>query len=850
MIIGIALGVAVVVAIDTANEAANKAFELSTEVVTGKATHQIRGGPVGIDEKLYVDLKRSGVLDTATPVISEYVSSPQLDGATMQLLGIDPYSDASFRNYFNSGGSNHSGIVRSENLAEFLTQPATVLISSDIAKRFGLKPCSVDEKSCRIQIEVSGKLMTVYIVGLIEPYNAISRRALQSIILSDISTAQELTGRIGKLDWIDVILPTHCVSNENFISKTFPDCSQLLTSKMPPGITIQTVETRTGSLREMSAAFRLNLTALSLLALVVGLFLIYNTMTFSVVQRRTLFGIMRCLGVTRRELFVLIMTEATITGLIGSLIGLLLGILMGQGAVRLVSETLNDLFFVVTVRGVQLPISSLIKGGLLGIFATILTAVPPALEAGSVPPNIALVRSGLESKARKILGLSAFVGVFLILLAIGLFLLPTKDLIVSFTGTFTFVIGFALLAPFFTQILMHFFVIPTGIIWGSLGRMAPRNILSTLSRTSVAIASLMVAISVTIGVSIMVSSFRYTVIQWLAQTLTGDIYISLPSVTSTQSFFELDPLVLQRLNEFPYADNIYVLRSIDVDSPNGIIHIAATSNPQVSIERSYVRVIGPIEMLPAGMKRGGVIISEPLSNRLGNITPGSELVLYTDVGETGFPVLGIYNDYASTLGTVLMDLEVYRNYWQDNAVTAAAINVGPEVNIEEATQELQRTLSPIQRVVVRPNQLLRAEVLEVFDRTFSITRAMQLLATTVAFVGILSALLSIELERQREMGILRSLGLTIKQLWTLILLETGLIGTTAGLLALPVGYILSIILVHIINWRSFGWTLQMLVQPDPFLRAFEISIIAALLAGLYPAYRVTSMVTSQALRNE
>ena len=163
---------------------------------------------------------------------------------------------------------------------------------------------------------------------------------------------------------------------------------------------------------------------------------------------------------------------------------------------------------------------------------------------------------------------------------------------------------------------------------------------------------------------------------------------------------------------------------------------------------------------------------------------------------------------------------------------------------------LQASLAPIQSLLVRPNRALRQDVLVVFDRTFAITGALQLLATIVAFIGVLSALLSLELERQRELGILRAVGLTVRQLWGLIMLETGLMGAVAGLLAMPTGYVLALILVYIINRRSFGWTLQMQVLPGPFIQALAVAVIAALLAGIYPAWRMSRKTEADAMRFE
>jgi putative ABC transport system permease protein len=360
----------------------------------------------------------------------------------------------------------------------------------------------------------------------------------------------------------------------------------------------------------------------------------------------------------------------------------------------------------------------------------------------------------------------------------------------------------------------------------------------------------MVAVSVTIGVSVMVSSFRYTVIQWLAQTLQGDIYISPAGVASGRSQTAIDPQVITVLRGSPAIQEIYALRSLDVPSPSGPIHIAATDNPHVAAERAYLWRKGSSADIQRGLATGGVILSEPLANRLGVTAASPSLALQTATGVQEFPILGVYYDYASVQGSALMALDVYRSRWQDAGVTAIALQLQPGADPEVLSESLKSSLTPVQSLVIRPNQELRREVLAVFDRTFAITGAMQLLATLVAFIGVLSALLSVELERQRELGILRAVGLTVRQMWGLMMLETGLIGAAAGLFAMPVGLILAVILIYIINLRSFGWTLQMDLLPQPFIQALLIALLAALLAGVYPAIRLGRLSISRAIRSE
>lgn len=839
MILGITLGVAVVIAVDLANASAMRAFTLSAEAVAGRATHQIVGGPLGLDEKIYVNLKKSGVIEAAAPVISEYVSSPELGGTLIQLLGIDPFADYPFRDYLRSESEGQK-VLSVINLIDFLTKPGAILISENLASRYNLDRCIETMDGCEISLEILGEIKSAVIVGVLKPDNELSRRALENMIISDIATAQELSGNIGRIDHIDLILP------ENKQDVLAEQIRQLL----PADARLVTVESRQGTVQEMTSAFRINLTALSLLALVVGLFLIYNTITFSVVQRRPLFGVMRCLGVTRKEIFTLVLFEAFTTGLIGSALGILIGLVLGQGAVRLVTQTINDLYFVLNVQDIQVAVSSLVKGSLLGIVATVLTAIPPAREATFSPPRAALSRSGLENKARRAVHMAAILGGIALVIGSVILLSPTRSLVLSFVGTFTVIIGFAMEAPLATMLLMRLAAPPLGKVWGSLGRMAPRDVVSSLSRISIAVAALMVAISVTIGVSLMVSSFRSTVVIWLEQTLQGDIYISAPNQTATQTTAPLNPEVVRTLESIPDASQLFLLRSVNVDSPFGETHVAAASNPTVAGERRYLATTVPEEAILAEMQRGAVIISEPYANRTGITSPGGELTLYTDRGAATFPIVGIYYDYSSTQGTVLMLLDTYRKYWNDTAITAAALKLASEDDLDETINQLNLSLSPIQRLEIRANQALREEVLRVFDRTFTITGALQILATIVAFIGVLSALLSVELERQRELGILRAVGLTARQLWGLILLETGLMGAVAGILALPTGYVLALILVHIINRRSFGWTLQMQASADPFLLALLVAIGAALLAGVYPVARMSRMLTAEAIRYE
>src|SRR6266508_3733223 len=311
------------------------------------------GIALGVAESLYVRLRTDpqwrNRLESA-PLVIGYAVSPQLGEVPFTLLGIDPYAEAPFRSYLGTQQQ-----TRPEAIASLLMVPGAILLSAPTAQRYGLQPCSHTalDDSCRVTLSINGETRHAYLTGLLEPSDDFSRRALDTLILTDISTAQSLTSTGGKLSQIDLILP------DNFDSTA-------LSVALPAGTLLVTSEMRNSQVAEMTAAFRVNLTALSLLALVVGIFLIYNAMTFSVVQRRPLFGTLRSIGYTREQVFGMVLGEAALVGALGAGLGLGLGVLLGQGAVQMVTQTINDLYFVLSVQDISIPVSSLIKGGLTG----------------------------------------------------------------------------------------------------------------------------------------------------------------------------------------------------------------------------------------------------------------------------------------------------------------------------------------------------------------------------------------------------------------------------------------------------------------------------------------------------
>ncbi|MDX2075751.1 MAG: FtsX-like permease family protein [bacterium] len=836
-ILGVALGVAMVIAIDVANGSAQRAFDLSAQSISGNATHQIIGTSDSLSTTLFDQIRVDLGLRTSAPIVEEYVRGVQLGNQTLRLLGVDPFSEAPFRPYLTSVDVDNENTDDSafEALNAFIAEPNTVLMSETLAGRYGI---AIGDS---ITLRVGTTTADVRVVGMLRPNDDLSEQALDDLLIADIATAQELVGRPDTLTRIDLILPTD--NTDEWVSQ--------IEAILPSGAQLTPTSRNVGTLAQMTGAFELNLQALSLLALVVGVFLIYNTVTFSVVQRRPMLGILRSLGATKYQIFSLILGEAVVLALVGTLLGLGLGIIFGRFAVNIVAQTISDLYFTVNVQRINVAPFTLIKGASIGIFASLVAAALPAYLATRTPPAGVMRRSDQEQSARALLPYITLAAIGLLIIGVLLLQIPTQDIIISFVALFAIVVGGAFFTPIVLVGMMTIATPIMGRLFGVVGRMGARAVVQSLSRTSVAVAALTIAVSVIVGVSVMIASFRSTVSVWLENTLGSDIYVSPPLLTSNRSTVDVDASIRDIIRTVEGVDRLSASRSISVSAPDfpdfppaNLIAV----DFDISNNRRLAWTTAPNGDWWSALEAGGVMVSEPFAYRR-NIQQGDSLRLLTDRGIQTFPIVGVYYDYSTDQGTVYMTDGVYRSFYDDPYISSVGIFITPDADIDVVMTNIRDALGDTD-LLVQANRDLRAGVFTIFDNAFSITIALRLLATVVAFIGILSALLSLQLENTRQYGVLRANGMTPRQLWQFTLIQTGLMGIVAGTLALPIGLALAMVLLFVINVRSFGWTMDFYFMPEEFVLAFLVAVVAAFLAGIYPAWRMSRLQTSQALRSE
>jgi putative ABC transport system permease protein len=875
---GVALGVAVVAAMFIAIDSAKRGFDHANEAVFGNVTHVLRGGPGGIDERLFTQMRLLWPTINAAPVVQGQIAMGRgEDRRSLQLMGIDPFADVNFRSY--------SLPPKSKVLRKFVSKPRTVVVSEQMATREGL---AVNDK---VPIRVAGRLVELRVLAVLGGLNELQDAALDQVLLVDIATAQEVLGMTGKLSRIDLSVPesflglidlsapgsllgsasglsrdlsrglggtsaSHGAAGVEYSNSRRRSVDAALQAALPAGVGVAPGSARTTVREQITHAFYLNLHMLSVLALVVGLFIIYNAMSFSVVQRRTLFGTLRAIGVSGREVLLVVLIEAAVLAVVATLVGVPLGVVLADVLLGLVTRSVEDLYFLSAVRAVHVDAYVLMPAIGLGVVGSLLAALVPALEATAIPARAAMSPSHLERRVRAALPMLAGAGLCAALLSAVLLAADHRALISAFAALFALVVSAVLFTPALTSGLLRGFQSVLPVRAGSIALMALRGVRAGLSRSSVAVAALMVALATTVGVAVMVSSFRISLHDWLHATLRADIYVGVAGRGMTAT---LPARMRERIAMLAQVQSVAVARDVTISTDRGEINLKAmTETPDLYRGLSMTQTIAHPATggSAAGAQRRAwqaltrvdtALISESLAWRL-LLSVGEVVRLNTSSGAQPVRVVGIFRDYASDRGLMIMGIKAYQTLFKDMGVSGLAISL-------DSGADTQRTIAALHLVVGEETQIrvlaqsrIREASIAIFDRTFAITRVLQWLATLVACVGVLSALMALALERSKEMAVLRAQGLTRGELLILLQIQSVAMGLIAGVLSLPLGTLMALVLTHVINRRAFGWGVEFHLPLEVLAHTMLVAVCAAVLAGLYPAWRLSRSNPANALR--
>mgnify|MGYP005832433395 CR=1 FL=1 len=802
-LMGIALGVGIVVAVQLINDSALASFSSTVDFLSGRATHSIVSKFGRIDENLFNRVWSSPRIVAASPVITVMAHTLETSGEPLQFVGIDPFLDRDFRALIPGQGDETA-------FQRFLSGPVPgVYIAASVAKRFRLTPGD------KLTILTAGIRKEASVLGTI-PSSGMP--GSESLVVLDIAAAQELFGRTGHLDRIDIIVRP----GDQDVLAGFPEYLALT----------DTNEKKT-LLKSMLYSFQLNLAAMSLLALFVGLFLIYNFSMFSVLSRREDLSLLRVLGAHRRELLAAFFAESMVLGVSGSIIGILFGYVVAWLSMEKVSSTISELYFQVYPHQVQLTASVVWSGLGVGFFATIIGTGLPAFEVAGAPPALGVKRQTIEDRTHNIKGLLLALGLAFGAISTIASWASRISIFWGFVSAFAMTLAFALFTPSFLSLFSHYTGLWLRRIPGMLHIfLAARTISASLSRTSIAVAALAVALSMTIGVDTMIGSFRKSVDAWLEGALQGDLYIS-PATTkwahslpeSLVQYLRHDPRVeaLERYSTYSFMVNgrPAKLRVIDAAVLRGRARFTFLQGRNGAWDR---------------LENGEVFISESFAFRF-SLKVGDLVEISTPLGPQSFKVAAVIRDYSSDQGTIQIDRSVYEAIWHDSSVQSVALFLRPGASAAEVRETIVALFPGLEQSFAS-NTTMRSDILAIFDKTFAPTATLKGVSLLVALLGIATALMAIFIERSRDMTVLTYLGLSPKDLAKVNVAQALLMGLASFLISILCGLILAWIIIESINYRSFGWSVDAYFHPSVFVRTLLLTALACLTASVYPTLRI------------
>ncbi len=810
-LVAIALGVALGLAVQLIHAAALDEFGRGMRLVAGEADLQLVGPREGFDEAVFAVLAARPEVAVASPVLEIETRLPGRDD-TLRILGVDLFRVLRVQPGLvplAEGGNDEDGrfaALQARNL--FLSDDARARLEQPLRGQDGaIQPPALAAGEVRVQSGVSG--FRLRLAGRVPG-------AAGPLGVMDIGGAQQVFDRLGVLTRVDLKL----------VDGLSPQVGiDALSPLLPPGLALRVPEAAASEVGTLSRAYRVNLTMLAAIALLTGGFLVFSTQLLSVARRRREFALLRALGLERRELMQGLLAEGAAVGLIGGAIGVALGHVLAGGAFRLVGGDLGAGFF----RGLLpelsfdpvLSVGYLLRGVLAGVAGTWL----PAREAARVAPARAL-RAGEGERAglpqAQVRGGTALA--MLVLAVLACLLPPVAGIPVGGYAAVVFVLAAAVLAlPALARQVLPLLGRSRGVSW----RLAHARLSATPGQAVVASAGVVTSVALAVSMAIMVSSFRVSVDDWLAQVLPADLYVR--ASTSAGSGY-LDAEALARIAAIPGVASVDTtrlanLRLSDDEPLFSVLARKASGNWGLPL------VSGSMAPTPGGDALPPIWVSEAAADRH-RLREGSRFELPLGGRLHAFRVAGVWRDYARQHGAALIDSNDYIALTGDARINDAALRVEAGSTPAAVAEALRATFGAEHITIALPGEI-RALSLEIFDRTFLITYLMEAVAVVIGLFGIATTFAALATTRQGEFGMLRHLGFTRGEIGRLIALEGALtagLGVLAGLIA---GGAIAWVLIEIINRQSFHWSMDLAV---PWLAvavfACSLVVLAAVVARL------------------
>jgi putative ABC transport system permease protein len=823
LILTIALGVGVMLAIELAGNAATGSFRSSVTIMEDDGDLEVTGLG-GVPDRVVGLLAAFPDRLQISPRIEDFATIAE-NGELVPLVGLDLVSEWSQarQDRETNGLAPPQG---SNDLLGDLVQKDSIWISSHL----GYQPGS------RISLMINDHTHQFTVRGILRGMKT------ADFIVMDLAVAQQEVGRLGKVDRVVIKTPDGRFSSE---------WQERLKPILPNGVVLRPITEHIQENGKILAAFVFNLRMLSYVALVVGAFLIYNAIAISVARRRGEIGIARALGASRWTVVLGFLGQAATLGLVGSSLGLLVGRLLADGAVRLMAATVHSFYVNNQSADIELKPGAVLFAFAAGIAVALISAVVPAREASFVPPAdaMALARREYVTSIRKgrLLLLALVVAAGAAISARGP-MIASRPLF-GYLSAALLIGVLALATPALVSAVLNVSTRLLKYVFGAEALLACRTLAGSLHRTSILVGALATAIALMTSVGILIGSFRETVRFWINSQLPSDLYLrpAVPFGPDYHPTFSAD--TVERIAHLPVVSGIGRLRSYETSYQGLPATVMGLDLNVLRLYRSSDFFSGRAQedVLHELAQPDVAIVGEPFANQR-NLRIGDTILLPLGENQAAFRIADIYYDYACERGCVVLSWNTLLHYLPDPAASRLCVDIAPNVSLDAARAQIQKAAG--RNVLIFSSREIRTDALDLFDRTFAITYAMEAVAIIVAIAGVAGALLALVIDRRREFGLLRFLGATHPQILRVVLFEAGLLGILANLAGLFLGFFLSLVLIYDINKQSFGWTIQFHSPIVLLLISISGVYLVTILAALYPARIAGKLAPVEVLHDE
>jgi putative ABC transport system permease protein len=836
---GICLGVAAIVSVGIVNKSVTRSFEDSINRVTGRAALQVTGAASGFPEDLINRVQNVPGVEYAVPVIDTQGILVGAREQSLMILGIDVLQDGNIRDYRLA---DDNADIPDPLL--FLARPDSILLTKELADREGIKI----EQTIRVQT-VRG-IKTFRVRGLLNPEGP-AKTMGGNIAVMDYPAAQLAFGKEGRIDRIDVSL---------LRGEDLDTVRSRIQRSLPEGYKVVTPEGRTRQVELLISHFQKNINLISFIAVFVGMYLIYNAVSIAVVQRRKEIGILRALGAMRRQIIALFLGETFVMAVIGSGFGIGIGILFAKLSVGAVGRTVSELYVRTSVSDISVSWTNLIAGFATGLIASLAAALFPAFASTRITP-LSAIRSIPYTNEGFLTGillkvaaasLVTLAGAFLVLYGIFEESPLLHNRASMFAASICLLLGISLAMPTALQGFLAIYRQTLAHHIGAAGRLAGLNLQKNITRNAVAAAAIFYGISVFVSSAGIIYSTKQSVMEWIDSYVRGDIIVTSghPIATTGSQNIPMPVEMWKDIEAVPGVLSADPVRKIYIDYKDKrilLLVLDVTRRIQYSpFKLAQGKREDMARLLP---NQNYIAVNEALAAQE-HVRPGDTMIIPTPEGPIPFMVAVINVDYSSDSGSILMDMYTYRRYWKEYLADAFSVRVTSKVRLVSVRDEIAKRFGNDRKLFVLPALEFRNEIRKVIDQGFAINDAINIITMLIACLGIIVTLLASVLERTREIGILRSIGMLRSQVSRVVVLESMLLGIIGGVLGVGAGMAIGWMSLEGFLRGDYGASMQYHIDYASIFWALGLSTLLAALAGVYPARRAAKTNIVEALSYE